>query len=269
MAECWRNLTATGALPMAATDNLNFGNPEKPEIMSQLVHAIKGIGEACTALDFPIVSGNVSLYNETNGVAIMPTPTIGGVGLIPDWKRMGRIGFADENQAIFLVGAPADWGTHLGQSVYLRDIHGRSDGPPPPVDLELERKVGDFVRELIRDGMATAVHDCSSGGLALAIAEMAMASGVGATINALNGPDPIPVFFGEDQGRYVVTVERDDIDELLEMAEEKGIFAPFIGTTGEAVVTLGNARPVTIEQLQKAHESWFPDFMAGELPASE
>jgi phosphoribosylformylglycinamidine synthase subunit PurL len=269
VAECWRNLTATGALPLAATDNLNFGNPEKPEIMSQLVHAIKGIGEACIALDFPIVSGNVSLYNETNGVAIMPTPTIGGVGLIPDWKRMGRIGFADENQAIFLVGAPAGWGTHLGQSVYMRDIHGRTDGPPPPVDLELERKVGDFVRELIRDGMATAVHDCSSGGLALAIAEMAMASGVGATINALNGADPIPVFFGEDQGRYVVTVERDDVDELLEMAEEKGIFAPFIGTTGEAVVTLGNARPVTIEQLQKAHESWFPDFMAGELPASE
>jgi phosphoribosylformylglycinamidine synthase II len=269
VAECWRNLTATGSLPLAATDNLNFGNPEKPEIMSQLVHAIKGIGEACTALDFPIVSGNVSLYNETNGLAIMPTPTIGGVGLIADWQRMARIGFADENEAIVLIGAPAGWGTHIAQSVYMRDIHGRTDGPPPPVDLAQERKVGDFVRELIRDGMATAVHDCSSGGLALAIAEMAMASGIGATVNALADANPIPVFFGEDQGRYVVTVERGDLDELLEMAEEKGIFAPFIGTTGGATVTLGNAKPVAIEQLQKAHESWFPDFMAGELPATE
>ncbi len=109
MAECWRNITATGALPLAATDNLNFGNPEKPEIMSQLVHAIKGIGEACTALDFPIVSGNVSLYNETNGQAIMPTPTIGGVGLIADWAAMARIAFSEDNECILLIGAPSSW----------------------------------------------------------------------------------------------------------------------------------------------------------------
>jgi phosphoribosylformylglycinamidine synthase len=151
----------------------------------------------------------------------------------------------------------------------MRDIHNRTDGPPPPVDLAAERLAGDFVRDLIRDGMATAVHDCSSGGLALAIAEMAMASGIGAVIDDLPGANPIPVFFGEDQGRYVVTVERDDIEELMEMAEEKGIFAPQIGTTGGATVNLGKARAVAIEQLQKAHESWFPDFMAGELPASE
>ena len=269
VAECWRNLTATGALPLAATDNLNFGNPEKPEIMSQLVHAIKGIGEACAALEFPIVSGNVSLYNETNGQAIMPTPTIGGVGLIPDWQRMARIGFAEEEQAILLVGAPASWGTHLAQSVYMRDIHGRIDGPPPFVNLQHEKKVGDFVRELIRDGLATAVHDCSSGGLALAIAEMAMASGIGAEVNQIEGADPIPVFYGEDQGRYVVTIERDDLDEVQELAEARGIFAPFIGVTGGATVKLGNAREVAIGELQKAHESWFPDFMGGELPPTE
>ncbi|MDO6963848.1 phosphoribosylformylglycinamidine synthase subunit PurL [Rhizobium alvei] len=269
VAECWRNLTATGALPLAATDNLNFGNPEKPEIMSQLVHAIKGIGEACQVLEFPIVSGNVSLYNETNGQAIMPTPTIGGVGLISDWQDMARIRFAGENECILLVGAPASWGTHLGQSVYMRDIHGRTDGPPPHVDLMHERKVGDFVRDLIRNELATAVHDCSSGGLALAVAEMAMASGIGASVNALNDHDPIPVFFGEDQGRYVVTIERDDLDEVQELAEQRGIFAPWIGTTGGASVKLGNARAVAIHELQKAHESWFPAFMAGTLPASE
>jgi phosphoribosylformylglycinamidine synthase II len=269
VAECWRNLTATGALPLAATDNLNFGNPEKPEIMSQLVHAIKGIGEACTVLEFPIVSGNVSLYNETHGKGILPTPTIGGVGLINDWKRMARIGFADEEQTILLIGAPASWGTHLAQSVYMRDIHGRTDGPPPFVDLQLEKKVGDLVRELIRDGLATAVHDCSSGGLALAIAEMAMASGVGAEISALEGADPIPVFYGEDQARYVVTIRRDDLDEVQELAETRGIFAPFIGKTGGATVKLGASRAVSIGELQKAHESWFPDFMGGELPPTE
>jgi phosphoribosylformylglycinamidine synthase len=265
VAECWRNLTATGALPLAATDNLNFGNPEKPEIMSQLVHAIKGIAEACTVLEFPIVSGNVSLYNETNGQAILPTPTIGGVGLIPDWHEMARIRFAGENEAILLIGAPMTWGTHLAQSVYMRDIHGRTDGPPPYVDLAQEKRVGDLVRALIRDSLATAVHDCSSGGLALAIAEMAMKSNIGASINALEGTNPIPVFFGEDQGRYVVTVDRDDLDEVQELVESAGVFAPFIGWTGGATVTLGNARPIAIEQLQKAHESWFPQFMNGEI----
>lgn len=237
--------------------------------MSQLVHAIKGIGEACTALEFPIVSGNVSLYNETNGQGILPTPTIGGVGLMADWSKMARIRFADENHAIVLIGAPAGWGTHLAQSVYMRDIHGRTDGPPPPVDLAQERLVGDFVRDLINEDMVTAVHDCSSGGLALAVAEMAMASGIGASIDVVAGQNPIAVFFGEDQGRYVVTVERDDVEELLELAEQKGIFAPVIGSTGGATVTLGAARPVAIDQLQKAHESWFPDFMAGELAAAE
>ncbi|SIQ06816.1 phosphoribosylformylglycinamidine synthase subunit II [Rhizobium sp. RU20A] len=263
VAECWRNLTATGALPLAATDNLNFGNPERPEIMSQLVHAIKGIGEACTALDFPIVSGNVSLYNETNGQGILPTPTIGGVGLIADWSKMARIRFAAQGEAILLAGAPASWGTHLGQSVYLRDVHGRTDGPAPHVDLAHEKRVGDFVRGLIEAGLATAVHDCSSGGLALAVAEMAMASGIGASVNALEGHDPIPVFFGEDQGRYVLTVREADVDAVLAKAEVAGVFCPWIGRTGGESLKLGAARPVAVKALKAAHEGWFPAFMDG------
>ncbi len=265
VAECWRNITATGALPLAATDNLNFGNPERPEIMGQLVFAIKGIGEACKALDFPIVSGNVSLYNETNGQAILPTPTIAGVGLMKDWSKMARIRFAAQGQAILLAGAPSGWGTHLGQSVYLRDIHGRTDGPAPHVDLAHEKKVGDFVRGLIEAGLATAVHDCSSGGLALAVAEMAIASGIGATINALESADPIPVFYGEDQGRYVVTVDEKNVDAVLVRAEAAGIFCPWIGRTGGNNVVLGKARGVAIEELRSAYESWFPDFMNGEV----
>ncbi|WP_426236250.1 phosphoribosylformylglycinamidine synthase subunit PurL [Pararhizobium sp. DWP1-1-3] len=264
VAECWRNITATGALPLAATDNLNFGNPERPEIMSQLVHAIKGIGEACRALDFPIVSGNVSLYNETNGQGILPTPTIGGVGLMADWSQMARIRFAAEDETILLVGAPEGLGTHLGQSVYLRDIHGRTDGPAPHVDLAHERKTGDFVRSLITDGLTTAVHDCSSGGLALAVAEMAMASGIGAKISAVTDRDAIEVFFGEDQGRYVVTVKPEHAALVAERAKAAGVAAPVIGSTGGTEVVLGSARPLAILQLRSAHESWFPDFMDGE-----
>jgi phosphoribosylformylglycinamidine synthase II len=270
VAECWRNLTATGADPLAATDNLNFGNPERPEIMGQLVMAIKGIGEACRALGFPIVSGNVSLYNETNGQGILPTPTIGGVGLLPDWSKMARIRFAGEGQIILLVGAPPAWGTHLAQSIYMRDIHGRTDGPPPPVDLAHEKRVGDFVRKLIRSGAATAVHDVSDGGLAVALAEMAMASGIGATIPGLTGADPIPVFFGEDQGRYVVTLNLDpqgeEILAVWDEAKALGIHAPWIGTTGGVELKLGESRAIPVTELKSAHESWFPRFMDGTLP---
>ncbi|OKP74602.1 phosphoribosylformylglycinamidine synthase II [Ensifer adhaerens] len=265
VAECWRNLTATGSLPLAATDNLNFGNPERPEIMSQLVHAIKGIGEACTALDFPIVSGNVSLYNETNGQAILPTPTIGGVGLIKDWSKMARIRFAAEGETILVAGAPAGLGSHVAQSVYMRDVHGRTDGPAPHVDLAHERKVGDFVRGLIVDGLVTAVHDCSSGGLALAVAEMAMASGIGASVDAVAGHDPIATFYGEDQGRYVVTVAAGALDAVAARAKAAGVSLPVIGKTGGDAVKLGDAKAVSVADLRAAHEGWFPDFMQGDL----
>ncbi len=263
IAECWRNLTAVGAEPLAATDNLNFGNPERPRIMGQLVAAIKGIGEACRALDFPIVSGNVSLYNETNGAGILPTPTIGGVGLIDDWALMARIRFARQNECILLVGAPDQWGRHLGQSAWLRDLHGRREGPCPPVDLMHERRTGDFVRGLIRNGKATAVHDCSDGGLAMALAEMVMASGIGASVNQLNDVAPAEQFFGEDQGRYVVTIARDNLDEVHDAAKAAGIFAPWIGNTGGDTLKLGESRAILVSELRNRHESWFPEFMDG------
>ncbi len=263
VAECWRNLTATGAEPLASTDNLNFGNPERPEIMGQLVAAIRGIGEACKVLEFPIVSGNVSLYNETNGEGILPTPTIGGVGLLPDWSNMARIGFAAEGQSILLLGAPPAWGSHLAQSIYMRDIHGRTDGPPPPVDLDHEKRVGDYVRGLIRDGVATAVHDISDGGLAVALSEMAMASGIGADVELPFPADPIPVWFGEDQGRYLVTVDLDgeELRMLMDEAAQAGFAAPRIGRTGGTELKLDGARAISVADLKAAHEGWFPRFM--------
>ena len=202
VAEAWRNLTAVGALPRAITDNLNFGNPEKPEIMGQLIGCIEGIGEACRALDFPVVSGNVSLYNESSGRGISPTPAIGGVGLLEDVTRTATLAFKRPGEKILLIGDSRGW---LGQSLYLRDICGRDDGAPPPVDLAAERRNGDFVRGLIESGTVTAVHDISDGGLAVALAEMAIAGGIGASIEL---PASLPehgFLFGEDQARYILT----------------------------------------------------------------
>ena len=269
VAECWRNITASGALPLAATDNLNFGNPERPEIMGQLVQAIKGIGDACRALDFPIVSGNVSLYNETNGQAILPTPTIAGVGLIDDWSTMATVAFKEAGQPVLLVGSRKDFARgHLGQSAYLRTLFGRNDGPPPPVDLDHERRVGDFVRQLIRRGVASAVHDVSDGGVAVAFAEMAMAGGIGGSLPGPAETDPIPFFFGEDQGRYLVALaldpNGDEIVALWKEAEALSIFAPWVGTTGGDSLWLGDDWEVALADLAAAHEGWFPGYMDGQ-----
>ncbi len=261
VAECWRNLTATGAEPLACSDNLNFGNPEKPIIMGQLVGAIKGIGAACEALDFPIVSGNVSLYNETNGVGIPPTPTIAGVGLLDDWSKMVRIGFAAEGELILLLGAPEIWGSHLSQSQFLSRIHGLSDGPPPPVDLTREKATGDFVRALIRSGAATAVHDCSDGGLGVALAEMAMAGDLGATIDPPPGNNPAASFFGEDQSRYLLTIRPEALESVQAQTKASSIPCQLIGTTGGDILKLGQARAISVAQLKEAHERWFPAFM--------
>ena len=202
VAEAYRNLSAVGALPLAVTDNLNFGNPERPEIMGQFVGCVRGIAAACKALDFPVVSGNVSLYNETNGRAILPTPTIGGVGLLDDFTKSASIAFKNEGDVILLIGDTQGW---LGQSIYLRDICGREEGAPPPVDLATEKRNGIVVRKLIATGLITASHDISDGGLLIALAEMAMASGLGATLEASPMPSAQAFWFGEDQARYVVT----------------------------------------------------------------
>lgn len=263
VAECWRNLTSVGAVPLAITDNLNFGNPERPEIMGELVSAIKGISKACLALTFPVVSGNVSLYNETLGVAIPPTPAIGGVGLMADLAKMATLAFKAADEAILLVGAPPSLGTHLGQSIYLREIHRREEGPPPPVDLAHEKQVGDFVRHLIHEGLATAVHDLSDGGLAVGLAEMAMASGIGARIARIKVANPVAAFFGEDQGRYLVTVRHDDLEKILISIMRNDVSVVHIGDTGGSELKLGDADAISVKILRQAHEDWFPAFMAG------
>ncbi len=268
VAECWRNLTAVGAEPIAATDNLNFGNPERPEIMGQLVEAVRGIGEACGRSISRSSRATSRSTTKPTARAFCPPPTIGGVGLIDDWGRMARIGFVAPDECILLVGAPDWWGTHLGQSIYLRDLFGRTDGPPPPVDLALEKKAGDLVRILIRDGHATAAHDLGDGGLAVGLAEMAIASGIGASVNQLEGGDPIPQFFGEDQGRYLVTIRRDFLDSFyddnLPLCRH---LVPWIGTTGGNSLVLGKAGPSPSPTSRPPYEGWFPSYMAGEIAA--
>src|ERR1700727_1844019 len=179
VAEAWRNLTAVGARPLAVTDNLNYGNPQKPEIMWEIVAGIDGIGAACRALDFPVIGGNCSLYNETNGEGILPTPAIGGVGLMADVTKMATVAFKRAGDVIILIGETRG---HLGQSIYLREIEDKEEGAPPPVDLAAERKHGDFVRGLIEKGRVDTAHDVSDGGLLVAIAGMAMKDGIGANI---------------------------------------------------------------------------------------
>lgn len=260
VAEAWRNLTAVGALPLAATDNLNFGNPEKPEIMGQLVGCIEGIAEACRALDFPIVSGNVSLYNESSGRAIPPTPSIGGVGLLEDASRTATLSIKRPGDAILLIGTTAGW---LGQSLYLREICGREEGAPPPVDLAAEKRNGDFIRGLIANRALTAAHDISDGGLAAALAEMAMAGGIGAKIET---PASIPAqnfLFGEDQARYIVTAAPEKAEAIRIEAEKAGVPCEIIGATGGDALTLGDGMAILLADLLQGCEGWLPDYMAG------
>jgi phosphoribosylformylglycinamidine synthase len=261
VAEAWRNITAVGGKPLAITDNLNFGNPEKPEIMGQFVGCVRGIAEACKALDFPVVSGNVSLYNETQGRGILPTPSIGGVGLLDDFTRSATLAFKAAGETILLIGETQGW---LGQSLYLRDVCGREEGAPPPVDLIEERENGDVVRALIGEGLVTAAHDVSDGGLLVAVAEMAIASGIGAALDAV--PEDIPAhafWFGEDQARYVVTVPADRAEAIIKRVAAASVPVHRVGTTDGEVIAILNERTIAIKVLADRFEGWLPDYMSG------
>jgi phosphoribosylformylglycinamidine synthase II len=272
VAEAYRNLCAVGARPLAITNCLNFGNPQRPEIMGQLVGCISGMAEACRVLDFPVVSGNVSLYNETksedgSSLAILPTPAIGGVGLLDDWEKSATIGFKAEGEHLILIGHS---NSQVGQSLWLDVCYGRRNGPPPPVDLAAERRAGECVRQLLDQRLATAVHDCSDGGAAVAVAEMALAGNIGMTMTVVPQiPNPAAILFGEDQGRYVVTTR--DPDRVRAAANMAQLFAVPIGVTGGNalvfdLVDRGGEQSITLADLRAAHEDFFPKLMGSELP---
>ena len=270
IAEAYRNLCAVGARPLAVTNCLNFGNPRRPEIMAQFVECLRGMGEACHALDFPIISGNVSLYNESNstggGSAILPTPAIGGVGLLDNWETSATIGFKDDGEHIILIGHTKG---HVGRSLWLEVCHDRSEGPTPTVDLAVERRAGECVRQLIADGLVTAVHDCSDGGAAVAVAEMALTGNRGLTMTVVEQiTNPGAILFGEDQGRYVVTTK--DPDAVRAAANGAQLFCIPIGTTGGDgtifdLINRGGEQRVSLADLRAAHEGFFPSLMGSEL----
>jgi phosphoribosylformylglycinamidine synthase len=256
VAEAWRNITAVGALPLAITDNMNFGNPEKPEIMGQFAYAVRGMAAACIALDFPVVSGNVSLYNETEGRAILPTPAIGGVGVLERADQAMGLAMPAKGDLV-LIGDTQGW---LGQSLWLREIAGREEGAPPPVDLAAERRNGDFVRGRILAGEVLASHDCADGGLLVALAEMAMGSGTGARLAA--APEGLPAhgfWFGEDQARYVLAVA--DGAALIAKAKAAGVPARLIGRAGGGDLVLPDGTAISVSKLAAAHEATLPALM--------
>ncbi len=256
VAETWRNITAVGAKPLAITDNMNFGNPEKPEIMGQFVGAIQGIREACNELDYPVVSGNVSLYNETAGQAILPTPVIGAVGILEDYRKSLSIGFKAEGESILLIGQTKG---HLGQSIYMKEICKIDNGPPPPTDLTFERRNGDCVRGMIDAGLITACHDLSDGGLLVGLAEMILSSGIGADILDQSGSVTLHSWaFGEDQARYIVTTKNPK--KVISICEAGDVTITKIGVTvGIELRFCGET--IAVEELRGAHECWLPDYM--------
>jgi phosphoribosylformylglycinamidine synthase len=264
VAEAYRNLCAVGAKPLAITNCLNFGNPQRPEIMGQFVGCLQGMAEACLALDFPVVSGNVSLYNETknddgSSLAILPTPAIGGVGLLDDWGRSATVGFKAAGETLVLLGHSTG---HIGQSLWLDLCHGRREGMAPPVDLTVERRLGELARKLIADGLVSAVHDVSDGGALVAIAEMALAGSIGAEVSLPNVPNPAAILFGEDQGRMLVTTRSPE--KVIEAASAQNIFAAPIGKIGGDAVS-GPGFEASLRDLRAAHESFFPELMGSEL----
>ena len=283
VAEAYRNLCAVGARPLAITNCLNFGNPQRPEIMAQIVGCLEGMSEACVALDMPIVSGNVSLYNESRatggGSAILPTPAIGGVGLLDEWAKSATIGFKAEGETICLIGGRRNDGAgHLGQSIWLAEIAGRKAGAPPAVDLDHELVVGTLIRELVGKAMVTAVHDVADGGVAVAVAEMALASGIGAEI-LLREPFAADAF-GEDQGLYLVTVADDEhlaaLSALEDACEDAGVQCAIIGTVAGSSLKFVDVKEweadrfegmaeVSLDNLRSAHEGFFPTLMGGGL----
>ncbi|MBV1693413.1 MAG: phosphoribosylformylglycinamidine synthase subunit PurL, partial [Hyphomicrobiales bacterium] len=259
VAETWRNITAVGGDPIAITDNMNFANPERPEVMGQFAGSVQGMKEACEALQYPVVSGNVSLYNETNGVGIPPTPAIGGVGLIPDWTKTADIALKSVGDLLIALGREDG---HLGQSLYQLIHTGKTEGAPPPVDLSAEITAGNLVRALIREGKARAVHDVSDGGLMVAIAEMALAGEIGVQLFPYEGRLPAhAAWFGEDQGRYVLAVDPAEAEGVLDRARLLGLPARVVGRAEGDALSLKGEPVLSLEALRAEHEGWLPRYM--------
>ena len=258
VCETWRNLISVGAQPIAITNCLNFGNPEKKEIMGQFVDSINGMKEACEALNYPVISGNVSLYNETNGIAIYPTPTIGGVGLLKNINNMMTFNFKNTESIIAVIGETSG---HLSQSALIYDVIGDKEGPPPQINLKEEKKNGLFVSDLIKGKLVNAVHDISHGGIIVTLAEMCMASNIGAKIKVSgSNSDKIKYLFSEDQARYLIEISKKNLEKIKKTASTKNIKINIIGNTQSEIFEVENDLKISVKELKNKNESWFKNY---------
>ncbi len=258
VCETWRNLISVGAQPIAITNCLNFGNPEKKEIMGQFVDSINGMKEACEALNYPVISGNVSLYNETNGIAIYPTPTIGGVGLLKNINNMMTFNFKNTDNIIAVIGETSG---HLSQSALIYDVIGDKKGPPPQINLKEEKKNGFFVSNLIKSKLVTSVHDISHGGIIVTLAEMCMASNIGAKIKVSgSNNEKIKYLFSEDQARYLIEINKKNFEKVKKIAKNKSIKIDIIGKTQSEIFEIENNFKISVKELKTKNESWFKNY---------
>jgi len=258
VCESWRNLIAVGAKPMAITNCLNFGNPENPKIMGEFAESLQGIKEACEFLDYPVVSGNVSLYNGTNKKNIFPTPVVGGVGLIKDIKKKVNHLLKKEDNIILLIGKTFG---HLYQSVFFSEIYSLNDGPPPEINLKNEKNNGDSVLKLIEKNLVFSVHDVSAGGLILALAEMSITSNFGLNIEKPKKlSNLIEYFFGEDQGRYLIEVSKDNVSKVQSILKENNIFNEFIATVQKNDFEIAGELKININDLYKINNKWYNNY---------
>ena len=258
VSEAWRNLISVGASPIAITNCLNFGNPEKDKIMGQFVECIDGISQACTYLDFPVVSGNVSFYNETQNKAILPTPTIGGVGLLKNLNTMMTKDIKEVGSYILVIGKTLG---HLYQSEFLREVVGIKDGPPPEVNLFNEKNNGLLVQALISKKLLNSVHDISTGGILIALSEMCISGNIGVKIKIPNDKiSPHEYLFGEDQSRYLIEVNEKNKNEVYKILEKNSIFYEMLGKTQKDSLVLDKEFNIKLNDLNKLNFFWFKNY---------
>ena len=260
VCESWRNMISVGAKPIAITNCLNFGNPEKEKNMGEFVECVQGIGEASKYLDYPIVSGNVSFYNETKNKGIKPTPSIGGVGLINDYKNMISMGFKEIDNLVLIIGKTEG---HIDQSIFAKEILNQKKGPPPEVNLFNEKNNGETILKLINDGFIKSAHDISVGGLLIAISKMCISGNKGIDIKKpQNLVNYFEYFFGEDQGRYLIEIKKNDLDKVKSFLDENSVYFNEIGTIQEKNIVLKNELNVTVDELIKTNKTWLSTYMS-------
>tara|TARA_B100000686_G_scaffold345344_1_gene429771 strand:- start:717 stop:2120 length:1404 start_codon:yes stop_codon:yes gene_type:complete len=259
VCESWRNLISVGAKPIAITNCLNFGNPEKEKNMGEFVESVEGITEASKYLDFPIVSGNVSFYNETKDKGIKPTPTIGGVGLIKDYNKMLTMGFKKIGNCVFIIGKTEG---HLDQSLFAKEILSEKKGPPPNINLFNEKNIGETILKLVDKNLIISCHDISLGGILTAISKMCIMGKKGIIINPIKGlMNKFEYMFAEDQGRYIVELLKKNVDEFIEILEKNSIHFEELGTIDENLIKFDNDINLTIDELEDANRKWLGKYM--------